>query len=72
MGKILFFLLVAAVIYLLLRSRGAASRAGARVATQAEDMVACAHCGLNVPRSEAVQWRGLAFCSEEHRMLGPG
>jgi len=72
MGKILLFLLLAAVVYLLLRSRSGESRTGARAAAPAEDMVACARCGLNVPRSEAVQWRGLAFCSDEHRLLGPG
>ena len=71
MGKILFFILLAVAVYLLLRSRGGQGRGRARAPAAPEDMVACARCGLNVPRSEAVQSRGLAFCSDEHRALGP-
>ena len=35
-----------------------------------EPMVACAHCGVNVPRSEALGAAGRFFCSEGHRRLG--
>ena len=31
-----------------------------------ERMVACAHCGLHIPRSEAVQAGASVFCSAEH------
>ena len=35
-----------------------------------EEMVACAHCGLHFPASEAVTNNaGTVFCSEEHRRL---
>ena len=71
MGKILFLLLLAAALYLLLRPRRSRESRAAHVAP-VEDMVACARCGLNVPRSEAVPSRGLFFCSDEHRVLGPG
>ena len=36
-----------------------------------EQMVACAHCGLHVPESEAVRGGGSVFCCDEHRRLGP-
>jgi len=40
---------------------------------QPVEMVACAHCGLHLPRSDALlgdaeRW----FCGAEHRRLGPG
>jgi uncharacterized protein len=30
-------------------------------------MVACAHCGVHIPESEAVHDGGRDYCSEEHR-----
>jgi uncharacterized protein len=33
----------------------------------AEDMVRCATCGVNLPRSEALMSRGRFYCSEAHR-----
>ena len=39
---------------------------------QGEPIVACAHCGLHVPTSDAVLGRqGIAYCSEAHRLLQP-
>ena len=32
-----------------------------------EDMVSCAHCGLHLPRGEALPGRGGVFCGEAHR-----
>lgn len=34
---------------------------------QAEDMVRCAVCGVNTPRSEAIFSGGNYFCCDEHR-----
>jgi uncharacterized protein len=36
----------------------------------AEGMVACAHCGVHLPRSEAMPVRGLHYCSAAHRDAG--
>ena len=36
------------------------------------DMVRCAHCGLHVPKSEALCDGAHCFCSEEHRERGAG
>jgi uncharacterized protein len=40
---------------------GGATRGGA------EDMVSCAHCGVHLPRSEALAARSLHYCSAAHR-----
>jgi uncharacterized protein len=34
---------------------------------EARAVVACAHCGLHLPRDEALPGRGGVFCSEAHR-----
>ncbi len=34
-------------------------------------MVPCAHCGMHVPQSEAVQSDGRSYCSSAHARLGP-
>lgn len=40
-----------------------------------QDMVACAHCGLHLPRSDALVLgnasRPAYYCSAEHRAQGP-
>ncbi len=36
----------------------------------AQEVAACAHCGLHVPKGEAF-WQGpRAYCSEDHRRRG--
>lgn len=35
-----------------------------------ESMVRCAHCGIHMPRSEAVLMDGKTWCSQEHARLG--
>ena len=37
----------------------------------AEDMVSCAHCGVHLPRSEALVARSLHYCSAAHRDAPP-
>lgn len=32
-------------------------------------MLACAHCGLHLPRNEALPGRGGVYCSEAHRAV---
>jgi uncharacterized protein len=34
-------------------------------------MVACAHCGVHLPQSDAVVDARGAFCGEAHRVAGP-
>jgi uncharacterized protein len=35
------------------------------------ELVACAHCGLNLPRGEALPAGNSLYCSEEHARNGP-
>jgi uncharacterized protein len=37
----------------------------------AEEMVACAHCGVHLPRGDALSARGLHYCSPVHRDAPP-
>jgi uncharacterized protein len=52
------------------RPEGIAS-AAERPAPRAEDMIACAHCGVHLPASLALVAQGQAYCSEPHREAGP-
>lgn len=36
-----------------------------------QDMVKCAHCGIHIPRDEALERDGKSYCSPEHRDAGP-
>ena len=38
-----------------------------QVRSQAQAMVACRHCGLHLPSSEAVKGPHGVYCSQEHR-----
>ena len=40
------------------------------VGDTAEAMVRCEHCGIHLPRSEAVLIGGHTWCSQEHARLG--
>ncbi|WP_144630505.1 PP0621 family protein [Bordetella genomosp. 13] len=54
-------------------ARGAGPRGGSsgKAALPAESMVRCAHCGIHLPRSEALLTNGSTWCSPEHARLGP-
>jgi len=39
--------------------------------TPAEAMVRCAHCGIHLPRSEALLLAGKTWCSQDHARQGP-
>jgi uncharacterized protein len=72
MSKILLFALVAVAVYLFIRFQKRPPPAPRAPAASAEPMIACSRCGVHVPRSEAIGGAGAYFCSEEHRVLGPG
>lgn len=73
MGKIVLLIVIGVVIYALfrgffksqVRQDEAQARARERAATTArgEDMVACARCGVNLPRSEAREEDGRLVCA---------
>ncbi len=67
MGRILFFLLIGVVLWLLLRNALKARKPEAPPAETklGEDFVACARCGVNLPRSEARQESGQFYCLDQ-------
>lgn len=71
MGKFLLVILVLAVIgggwWIKHRAKLTAGRKPPRL----EAMLRCAHCGLHVPRSEALMLGEHAYCSAAHRERGP-
>jgi uncharacterized protein len=75
MKYLLVLLVVVVVLWLMLRGREASvssprRRGRGRAAPQA--MVVCAHCGVHLPGTEALtDSRGLAYCSDAHRLAGP-
>lgn len=72
-----FALFVLAVVVLLWLVRGAVrrrvsppsqkSKPTSAGATPPEPMLTCAHCGLHLPRDEALPGRGGVFCGDAHR-----
>jgi uncharacterized protein len=81
-GKLLFWVvLIIAVLFVarIAARMAAAKQAGAQNSARRsqpapaapESMVRCAHCGIHLPRSEAVLQNGLTWCSTEHARLGP-
>lgn len=70
MGKIIFFVVLALVVYFVIKG---ASRVRQRPDVRdrlPERMVACGRCGVNLPESEAIEEGGHHFCSENHRREG--
>ena len=76
MGRIVLLLIIGFLIWLAFRGFfRVQTRKRADIpakSTRGEDMVACSRCGVNLPRSEALESGGRFFCSEEHRQLGNG
>jgi uncharacterized protein len=75
--KFLLILLVVGVGLYLLLGRGR-SRTGNERSTRGKPgpapaaMLACAHCGVHLPSSEAlVDAAGRSYCGEPHRLAGP-
>jgi uncharacterized protein len=67
--KILLFLVVVFVLlWLLCGATTRRRRGGAAPPPQApQEMIACAHCGVHLPRDEALPGRGGVFCGDAHR-----
>ena len=87
MGKLLFWIVLIILVLFVARIAGrmaAARQSGAQAGQgrkQArgappqpkplESMVRCAHCGIHLPRSEALLQNGQTWCSADHARLGP-
>jgi len=72
MARLILLAAAVWVLVWLLRRSVAAPAAHAPPRAQAPaDLVACAHCGVLVPRGEAREAAGGLYCSEAHARLGP-
>lgn len=77
MKYLLLLLVIGVGLYVLLgRSRKVAPPpappAPAPPAAAPAPMLACAHCGVHLPRDESVvDAAGRAYCGEAHRLAGP-
>jgi uncharacterized protein len=69
LSKLLILLIAAAVIYFVIRGMIRRGAGGRQAPPPAERMVACGHCGINLPQSEALENDGRFYCSEEHLRL---
>jgi len=70
--KILLLIAIGFVVLALIRTyQRSLNKPSASAREQTvEDMVKCAHCGVNLPRSEAIYSGGDFFCTPEHQQLG--
>jgi uncharacterized protein len=77
-GRLIFIALaVLLLVWLLrraLRERGkdAAREAGDAGARLAQELVRCTHCGVHLPRADAVMAEARVYCSPAHARLGQG
>ena len=69
--KLLVLIVLGFVVYLILKSyaRSQTAKPASNATRGPEDMVKCAHCGVNLPRSEAILTKGEFYCSREHQQL---
>jgi uncharacterized protein len=70
--KILLLIVIGFVVWAVFRAyqRSLNKPAAPARSQTVEDMVKCAHCEVNLPRSEAIYSGGAFFCTPEHRQLG--
>lgn len=75
MGKIVFLVLAAVALLWWFSARRNAPRPGPGPAAAnppaAEAMVRCTHCGVHLPRGDALFDGERPYCSETHRLAGP-
>jgi len=72
MGRLLLLALAVLILVWLVRRALRARQEGApRAPAATAELVACAHCGVLVPRAEAREADGGLYCGEAHARLGP-
>lgn len=71
MGRLLLLALAVLALVWLVRRALRARQAPPDAAKVPAELVACAHCGVLLPRAEARSGDGGQYCGEEHARLGP-
>ena len=70
MGRlIVLIVLVVLAVWVIRRALRTTRKDDARIQ---QDLVACARCGMHLPRDEAREADGRLYCGEEHARLGAG
>jgi len=69
LNKLLLLILVFVAVWWLAKGFRRKDAAGDASAAAPEQMVTCGHCGLHLPRSEAIGEGDRFFCCTEHRRL---
>ena len=72
MARVVLLLLLVGIVlwWVSARLRGRAAPRSPRT-REPESFVRCAHCGVHLPRADAVIEHDLGYCSEAHRIAGP-
>ena len=75
MGRVLLLLIIVFLLWVMFRGffRSQTKKADlpAEKTTGGEDMVACARCGVNLPRSDARLESGIFYCQDNPRCRAP-
>jgi uncharacterized protein len=70
--RVLLVVVLVAVLLWWLGARSRSRTAGdSRKLNEPQAFARCARCGVHLPLSDAVLDRGIAYCSEAHRLAGP-
>lgn len=71
MARVLILALLVGLVWWLLFGRSRARVAQKDKSHGPVVVVSCAHCGVHLPRDDAVMDGGRAYCSQAHRLAGP-
>jgi len=69
LGRILLLLIIVFLLWLIFRGFFRSQTKTTQMPAKTEDMVACARCGVNLPRSEARVESGIFYCKDNPRCL---
>jgi len=71
MGRLIALILLVVLAVWLIRRAWRKSLGGGRSQPPLQqDLIACARCGMHLPRAEAREAGGRLYCGEEHARLG--
>jgi uncharacterized protein len=72
MGRLVVLIVLVVLAVWLIRRALRATRSHDTKPPIQGDLVACARCGMHLPRAEAREAGGRLYCGEEHARLGGG
>jgi uncharacterized protein len=70
MRLVVLILLIVLAVWLIRRAFLTSSNKSRNAPPLQGDLVACARCGMHLPRNEAREAGGRLYCGEEHARLG--